>query len=65
VTRFIDHLYTQIVTTRNFNSRTSLHTIKITLTAAHKKIFCLLLSFPGNGSQEVPLLTSLAVLTVW
>jgi hypothetical protein len=32
---FIEHLYTQLVTTSNYNSRTSWRTLKITVTAAH------------------------------
>jgi hypothetical protein len=35
VSVFIERLYTQLVTTSNFNSLTSLHTIEITVTAAH------------------------------
>jgi hypothetical protein len=34
---FIEHLYTQPVTTGNYNSLTVLHTVKITVTAAHMK----------------------------
>jgi hypothetical protein len=37
VTQFIDHLCTRFVTTSNFNSLTGLHTLKITVTAAHMK----------------------------
>jgi hypothetical protein len=39
VTRFIDHLYTPLVTTSNYNSLTGLHTLKIPVTAAHIKYF--------------------------
>jgi hypothetical protein len=34
---FIEHLYTQLVTTSKYNSLTGLHTLKITVTAAHIK----------------------------
>jgi hypothetical protein len=35
MTQFIDHLYTQLVTTSNSNSLTDLHTLKITVTAKY------------------------------
>jgi hypothetical protein len=34
---FIDHLYTQLVTTNKYNSFTGLHPLKITVTAGHIK----------------------------
>jgi hypothetical protein len=37
VARFIEHLYTQLVTISIYNSLTGLHTLKITVTAAHTK----------------------------
>jgi hypothetical protein len=39
VTRFIDHLFTQLITTSNYNSLTGLHTLKITVTAADVKSY--------------------------
>jgi hypothetical protein len=37
VTRFIDHLHTQLLTTSNYNATTDLHTLQITVTEAHIK----------------------------
>jgi hypothetical protein len=34
---FIEHLYAQLVTTDNYNSLTGLHTLNITVSAAHIK----------------------------
>jgi hypothetical protein len=34
---FFEHLYAQLVTASNYNSPTGLHTLKITVTAAHIK----------------------------
>jgi hypothetical protein len=35
VNLFIDYLYTQLITTSNYNNLTGLYTLKITVTAAH------------------------------
>jgi hypothetical protein len=42
----IEHLYIRLVTKSNTNSLTGLHTLKITVTAAHIKSS---MSSPGNG----------------
>jgi hypothetical protein len=36
VTPFIEHVFTQLVSTSNYNSLAGLHNLKITVTAAHK-----------------------------
>jgi hypothetical protein len=40
MTWFIDHLYKQLITEIEYNSLTGLHTLKITVTVAHRKPFC-------------------------
>jgi hypothetical protein len=51
--RFIEH--SQVVTTNNCNSLTGLHTLKITVTIAHKikSSMCACSSLLGNGSYLV------------
>jgi hypothetical protein len=50
VTGFIENLYTQLVTTSNYNSLTGLHALKITVTEADIKCTMSSPVVSGNGS---------------
>jgi hypothetical protein len=53
MTRFIDHLYTQLITASNYNSLTGLHTLKITVTAAHIVFYVFISHFLATNSNSV------------
>jgi hypothetical protein len=63
VTQFLEHLYTQLVTTSNYGATANLHTLQIT--KAHAKSFLstftsrFLVTNLNNGERSASVLTSL------
>jgi hypothetical protein len=50
---FIDHLYTQLVTTSNYNNLTGLYTLQMTVTTAHKIFYAFISRFLVTDPDSV------------
>jgi hypothetical protein len=64
LTWFIDHLYPHLITTSKYNSLTGLHTLKITVTAAHKVSYVFTSRFLVTDPNNVLCLRSCRVANV-